>query len=126
MKANNTVLFDGDCSFCNFWVRFILKRDKKKQFSFLSLQSKEGIELREQKGISKDLDTLIFVNEKGKSFIKSSAALGIARRLPFPWFLGYIFIIIPPFIRHWLYDIIARNRHKIFKQKDRCEIPFDK
>ena len=33
------ILFDGICNLCNGAVQFLLKRDKKKQFMFASLQS---------------------------------------------------------------------------------------
>lgn len=122
-QNKNIVLFDGDCSFCNFWVKFILKRDPKKQFVFHSLQSELGKELRKKHQISEQLDTLIYLNKNNKAFIKSGAALRIASKLKFPWFLAIVFIVIPPFIRNWVYDLIAKNRHKLFK--DSCEIPFD-
>lgn len=122
-QNKNIVLFDGDCSFCSFWVKFILKRDPKKQFVFHSLQSELGKELRKKHQISEQLDTLIYINKNNKAFIKSGAALRIASKLKFPWFLAIVFIVIPPFIRNWVYDLIAKNRHKLFK--DSCEIPFD-
>lgn len=123
-KNKHIILFDGDCSFCNFWVRFITKRDVKKQFVFHSLQSDIGRKLRQEHYISEELDTLIYINDKNNAYIKSGAALRVAKRLKFPWFLFFGFIIIPPFIRNWLYDVIAKNRHKLFKNNS-CEIPFD-
>lgn len=122
MTPKKNILFDGDCSFCNYWVRFILKRDTKKQFEFLPLESKKGKELREQYHVSVNLDTLILIHNN-KASIKSSAALHIAKQLKFPWFLFYGLIIIPPFIRNWIYDLIAKNRHKLFKTNNNCELP---
>ncbi|MBK8371996.1 MAG: DUF393 domain-containing protein [Saprospiraceae bacterium] len=31
-EKHPVILFDGDCKFCNFWVQFVLKRDKKINF----------------------------------------------------------------------------------------------
>lgn len=124
-QPQHIILFDGDCSFCNFWVRFITKRDPKKQFVFYSLQSNAGKDLIEKHTISHRLDTLIYITPKNKAFIKSGAALRIAKQLKFPWFLTSCFIIIPPFFRNWVYDVIAKNRHKLFKNNT-CEIPYDK
>jgi predicted DCC family thiol-disulfide oxidoreductase YuxK len=36
------VLFDGVCNLCNDAVQTIIKRDKKQQFLFASLQSEAG------------------------------------------------------------------------------------
>lgn len=124
MTKTKAILFDGDCSFCNFWVKFINKRDPKKQFEFVSLQSEEGIKLLEEYHISKEIDSVVFINNN-RGFVKSGAVLRIAWFLKFPYPLAVIFIVIPWFMRNWVYDIIAKNRHKIFKENNSCEIPFD-
>jgi len=119
MTLNQKILFDGDCSFCNFWVRFISKRDKNKLFTFHSLQSEVGVEIRKKHSISESYDSIVLI-ENDKYYLKSTAALRIVKQLKLPWFLIYGFIIIPKFIRDWVYDLIAKNRHKFFK--DLCEI----
>ena len=124
MNKIKTILFDGDCSFCNFWVKFINKRDPKKQFEFVSLQSEKGIKLLEEYHISKEIDSVVFINNN-KGFVKSGAVLRIAWYLKFPYPLAVIFMVIPWFMRNWVYDLIAKNRHKIFKENNSCEIPFD-
>jgi predicted DCC family thiol-disulfide oxidoreductase YuxK len=60
-----------------------------------------------------------------KHYIKSTAALTIAKSLSGAYPLLYGFMIIPPFIRNWVYDFIARNRYKWFGKKDRCMIPTE-
>jgi predicted DCC family thiol-disulfide oxidoreductase YuxK len=59
----------------------------------------------------------------GKLFQKSTAALKIASKLNNGWPLLYLFIIVPGFIRNWIYDWIARNRYAWFGKKDECMIP---
>ncbi|MGC9355675.1 MAG: thiol-disulfide oxidoreductase DCC family protein, partial [Mariniphaga sp.] len=48
MKIRPLVLFDGVCNLCNGTVDFILKRDGKKQFRFVALQSEAGEKIREK------------------------------------------------------------------------------
>jgi predicted DCC family thiol-disulfide oxidoreductase YuxK len=55
--------------------------------------------------------------KRNTAYVKSSAALEIARELDGFWKLLYIFIVVPPFIRNALYDVIARNRYKRFGKK---------
>lgn len=124
MNTTKTILFDGDCSFCNFWVKFINKRNPKKQFEFVSLQSEKGIELLKEYHIAKEIDSVVFINNN-KGFVKSGAVLRIAWFLKFPYPLAIVFMVIPWFMRNWVYDIIAKNRHKIFKENNSCEIPFN-
>ena len=93
-------------------------------FKFASLQSGFAEEILRRNGIDETtLNTLILAESGTKIYKRSSAALRIARRLRFPWHLFYAFIIIPPFIRDFIYDIIARNRYKWFGKRDACRIP---
>ncbi|MEM6831256.1 MAG: DCC1-like thiol-disulfide oxidoreductase family protein, partial [Bacteroidota bacterium] len=52
-----------------------------------------------------------------------SAALTIASRLSGLWPVLYVLIVLPSFIRDFVYDIIAKNRYKWFGKKDACMIP---
>ncbi|MCX7878698.1 MAG: thiol-disulfide oxidoreductase DCC family protein [Ignavibacteria bacterium] len=117
------ILFDGVCNFCNGFVNFIIDRDKKDIFRFAALQSDFGTGLQKKLGFDTDeLKTIILV-DGGKFYLKSSAALRIAKNLPFPWNLSYIFIIVPPFIRNFLYDVISKNRYKWFGKRETCRLP---
>jgi predicted DCC family thiol-disulfide oxidoreductase YuxK len=108
---------------CNYWVKFVTKRAVKNRFKFVSLLSKEGKELLEEYEISEKIDSVILI-KNNKAYIKSAAALNIVKDLKFPWFLCYGFIIVPKFLRDYIYDLIAKNRHKFFKKSDACEIHF--
>lgn len=115
------VLFDGDCNFCNTSVQFIFKREKKNSFYFASLQSDKGKELLEKYKLQNlDLSSMVFISNN-KAYLKSSAALRIAGQLKGLWPLMMVFLIVPPFIRNWVYDQIAKRRHKLLKQK--CALP---
>lgn len=117
-----TILFDGVCNLCNGVVKFISKRDKTKQFSFLSLQSKEGKELLNQFQINTlTTDSIVYV-KKNKAFIKSKAAIAIAKDLGGIYKILILFQIFPTFFNDFIYDFIARNRYKIFGKNDTCEI----
>jgi predicted DCC family thiol-disulfide oxidoreductase YuxK len=117
------VLFDGVCNLCNSGVQFIIKKDKRNLFKFAALQSDFGKELLEKYQINtKSLDTFVYVN-KDKAYIKSTAALKIAKALKRGWQIFYIFIIIPAFIRNFIYDFIAKNRYRWFGKKESCMIP---
>jgi predicted DCC family thiol-disulfide oxidoreductase YuxK len=56
-------------------------------------------------------------------FTRSTAALRIARRLPFPWPLAYGFIVIPRPLRDAIYDWVARHRYQWFGRLDQCLVP---
>lgn len=115
------VLFDGECHFCDASVQFIIKRDPTAQFAFASLQSDKGKELLSRYNVP-DIDSFVLI-EEGRSFVKSTAALRIAKRLNGLWPITYCFIIVPATVRNIFYEFIAKNRYKWFGKKDVCELP---
>ncbi|MGQ9642768.1 MAG: thiol-disulfide oxidoreductase DCC family protein [Ignavibacterium sp.] len=123
MNHKQIILFDGICNFCNFWVNFVLKRDPKNLFLFAPLQSKAGQQFLTKFNLSTtDFDTFILIN--GDSFqTKSDAAISIASNIagwPKVLVMGYI---IPRFLRNFIYDLIAKNRYKIFGKRESCRVP---
>lgn len=122
-KKDKIILFDGVCNLCNGAVTFIIKRDRKNLFKFATLQSEIAEELLIAKLPDKELLDSIVLIENGKQYTKSSAALRIAKNLSGAYPLLYIFMVIPKFLRDWVYSIIAKNRYKWFGKKDACMIP---
>ena len=117
------VLFDGVCNFCNSSVNFIIKHDKKDHFRFTPLQSEKGkMLLQAFNENGKGLDSLVLI-ENNKLYKRSTASLKIAKQLSGPYFLLYVFIIIPSSLRDPAYNFIAKNRYKWFGKKDVCMIP---
>ncbi|OUR91851.1 thiol-disulfide oxidoreductase [Flavobacteriales bacterium 34_180_T64] len=118
------ILFDGVCNLCNSSINYIIKHDKKNVFMFAPLQGKTGKEviINHKIDTSKTDSILLFTIEKGV-VMKSSAAIAIASKLGFPRNLLTLFYIIPPFIRNWVYDYIAKNRYKWYGKKDKCMVP---
>lgn len=117
------VLFDGVCNLCNKSVQFILKRDKKKQFLFASLQGKFGQEVLKKHNFSTEsLNTLILI-EGDKVFIRSTGVLRMMKHLGGRWSLLYGFIIFPAIIRDAVYNWVSKNRYKWFGKREECMIP---
>lgn len=115
------ILFDGVCNLCNGTVDFLMKRDRKKQFRFASLQSETGEFLRLQYRIPADSDSVILIKSE-TVFFKSDAAFEIAGMLPYPWKIAAFLKVIPKKIRNRIYDWIAKNRYRWFGKRDTCRI----
>jgi len=124
MENNKSlILFDGVCNLCHSSVQFILLRDKKDRFRFASLQSDYGQSILKQYNLPTDKFNSLALVENGKIYQKSTGALRIARKLKGLWPMLYGFIIVPPFIRNLVYDIIAKNRYRWFGKKEECMLP---
>ena len=123
MEDVPVILFDGVCNFCNYWVNFAIKRDRKKKLKFTTLQGQAARQLLSQYHINPtSLSSVIFI-DKEKAYTQSSAAIRICKYLSGGWKLFYGFMIIPKFIRDFFYNIIARNRYKWFGKKETCMVP---
>lgn len=120
---NPVILFDGVCNLCSSSVQFIIKHDPNRQFRFASLQSDFGQEVLQQFNFPiKDFGSFILL-EKGIVYTKSDAALRVAKKLSGAWKALYAFMIVPPFIRNGVYNLVAKNRYKWFGKKEECWIP---
>lgn len=129
MASNNirleqeVLLFDGVCNLCNGAVNFIIDRDPKGNFKFAALQSDFGQAELDRLGYDKEsFDSLVLLSN-GKVYVKSTAALKIAKRLTGLWPISSIFLILPPFTRDWAYNLIAKNRYKWWGKRDSCRMP---
>jgi len=120
MTNSPLILYDGVCNLCNHSVRFVVKNDKKSVFKITSLQSELGQQVMAKNQLNDTSYSSFILVENGKLFFKSTAALHVIKKLNGPVKLLYIFIIIPPFIRNFVYDIVAKNRYKWFGKTNVC------
>ncbi len=123
-KHKKLILFDGVCNLCNSSVLFTIKRDLNDVFMFAPLQSEIGQQILKDYNIdvSKTDSILLYEPDKGVSY-KSTAALKIASNLNYPTKALTLFLIVPAFIRHWVYNYIAKNRYQWYGKKESCMIP---
>lgn len=119
------ILFDGVCNFCNFWVNYVIEKDKNDLFRFASLQSELGKSVLRQLNLSENiLDTFVLLDEK-KYFLRSTAALKVVKDIKSWLKVLYPLIILPGFLRDWVYNLVAKNRYKIFGKSEFCRIPSE-
>lgn len=126
MKANweqkHVVFFDGECGVCNFWVQWILERDRKDQFMFASLQSDFGQKFLSERGLETRVFNTMYLWKPNQYYlIKSKAILQIASLLGGIYKLSALGKIIPGILSDKVYDIISKNRMKLANQK--CYLP---
>lgn len=123
-KHKQLILFDGVCNLCNSSINYVIKHDHNNVFMFAPLQGNTGTKIIKHFGLdTSKTDSILLYSEKNGIKIKSTAAIAIALKLGFPRNVLGVFYIVPPFIRNWVYDYIARNRYKWYGKKNACMIP---
>ncbi|MGD0902096.1 MAG: DCC1-like thiol-disulfide oxidoreductase family protein [Terracidiphilus sp.] len=126
------VVFDGNCGFCNGWVRWLLRRDRRDRLRFAPSSSPavapllaRHAELLEPGGVPGTV--LVFRNPlepKEQPLTRFAATLALLAELPPPWpavaaAMGWI----PGFLSDPLYRLVARWRYRIRGRLESCPIP---
>jgi predicted DCC family thiol-disulfide oxidoreductase YuxK len=123
MDNPRIIIFDGVCNFCNNSVNFIIKRDHNNSFLFSPMQSQFAQDTISKFGVEGgDLDTFILI-KNGECYVRTDAALEIAKDLSGHWYLFNIFILLPRPIRDFFYRVFAKNRYRLFGRSDTCMVP---
>lgn len=117
------IFFDGFCNLCNGAVQFTIARDQQNVFRFSSLQGAYAQQLLTPFKIDPSKGNSLVLVEDGRAYERSTAALRIAKKLSGLWPLLYGFIIIPTFVRDWIYNYVAKNRFKWFGKRESCWVP---
>ena len=128
LTGKTVVLYDGVCGLCNRLVQFLLRYDRHDRFRFAPLQSDFAASLLARHGLNaSDLNSVSVVADHGlpteQSFTKSDAVLRASWDLGGIWRSAEIARLLPPFFRNWFYDLVARNRYRIFGRHDSCPLP---
>jgi predicted DCC family thiol-disulfide oxidoreductase YuxK len=126
--SHPVLLYDGLCGFCNKTVLRILRHDKRKTMFFATLQSDYGKSIQTRHPELAGLDSLVFVQplefaNLESVYVKSDAALHVARYLGGLWKLALVAYIVPRSVRDYLYDQFARRRYGWFGKYDACPVP---
>lgn len=117
------ILFDAVCKLCNHWSRFILRFDKYQRFTLCSVQSPAGQALLAQYDFPLDrFDTLLLIHN-GACLTRSDAIIAIMRAMPFPWSILALLRWLPKRLRDAGYNVVARNRYRLFGRYDHCALP---
>ena len=104
------VFYDNKCGLCQRSIRFLYKADKKKVLFFAPLNGITYEQIYGEKNTSLSSVKLYYNNktyEKSLAFIKIGQLLGGINKV------SSLFIIIPSFIRDFLYDQIAARRKSV-------------
>ena len=126
--SNPILLYDGVCGLCNGLTKFLLKRDHHDRLRYASLQSDfAAVILKRHDKDPSDLDTVYVVQDYGEAterlLARSDAIICLAQELGGIWSLAGFGKVLPRFLRDWLYNLVARNRYRVFGKYDSCMMP---
>ena len=117
------VIFDGCCRLCDRVVQFILRHERAPELGFAPLQSSTGARMLRELGYDPDDARTFVLISGGRAYVRSDAAIELARYLAGGWRALRWLKIIPRPLRDWGYDVVARNRYRWFGRYDTCLVP---
>ncbi len=123
LKNHSLVLFDGYCNLCSWSVHWILKKDKKRHFRFIPMQSKKAKTLLQRYSMNEQYLRTVILLDEGAIYTKSEAGLRILKKLGFPWNISWVLMLVPRYFRDLVYSWISAGRYRWFGRRVSCYIP---
>jgi predicted DCC family thiol-disulfide oxidoreductase YuxK len=120
-----TLFYDGGCGLCHGAVRFVLWADSGRLLlRFAPLGGPTFLALVGEADRARLPDSLIVRTEDGRLLTRSAAVVHLLKRLGGPWWaIGAFVGVAPRPLLDWVYDAIARVRHRLFtKPEDACPL----
>lgn len=122
-EGASIVLFDGCCRLCSGWARFVARHDRRHRLRLCPMQSPAGQRLLERLGLPRHEYATLVVLQRGRAFTRTAAVARVFRALPAPWrWLGAL-EVLPRRFRDGCYDLVARNRYRLFGRHAACPAP---
>ena len=124
-NPDHLILFDPYCNLCVAVVKYILKHDSQKLYTFGSLYSKQGKEMKKSLSWKKQKNTIIYF-EGDEVYTQSDAAIQIISKLKGINRGILVFNILPKGLRDWGYKMIAKYRYTVFGKRKEPYLPSGK
>jgi predicted DCC family thiol-disulfide oxidoreductase YuxK len=126
------MLYDGLCGFCNWSVRWVIKRDRQDRFRFAPQQSAIAKAALARHGVNSQ--AMLAANSvylvlghdlPGEQLLsRSDVTVQVLRLLGGGWELvGRLLGAVPRFLRDAVYNLIARIRFRIAGRYNSCPLP---
>ena len=122
--AGRVVLYDGVCGFCDATVRWLLAHDRRRVLRYAPLQGETATALRARHAeIPEGLVGLVYVDADQRVHLGSRGIFRILAELDPPWRWLVALERLPRRLIDAVYDVVVRNRYRLFGRRDACRIP---
>lgn len=115
------VYFDGHCNVCNAFIDFLIRHDKRRRLKYAPLQG-ETAKARLPAEMVTSLATMV-LEEDNRISVESTAAIKTIAHLGGIYSLMSAFLLLPRFLRDWVYRWCAGHRYLWFGKRDTCRMP---
>lgn len=117
------IVYDGVCVLCSVTMRTIAARDTAGHYRYVSGQSTLGQALYRHYQLDPTNFETVLLIDNGNAYGKFDMLRRVARRLGGAYRALLVFAILPTAVQDWCYDLIAKNRYRLFGRMDVCMVP---
>ena len=114
------VVFDGFCILCNNYTSWLSKNNLKKNIYFTNFESNY---IKKEYPNLKLGNTLFVINGNKDILTKSNAIKYCLDHLRINIIIKSFIKMTPNFIIDIFYNLIAKNRYRLFGKNDSCQVP---
>jgi predicted DCC family thiol-disulfide oxidoreductase YuxK len=113
------IIYDGVCVLCNFFIRWILKKDQNFNFKVTNLQSNfTKTHYPEVTGV----DSVAVILSNGSILQKSKAVYYILMKVKTLRIVRVLIFLTPTFLSNLIYDFVAKTRYLFFGKYKMCPV----
>ncbi len=121
LPGGNLIVFDGICTFCSSFARFMAKHDERAGYRFVNAHSDTGRALYRRYDLDPDLMETNIVIFNGRAYTRMASFTAAMTSLGWPWRALAILNLLPSRLSDWLYDRVAQNRYRFGRRA--CPLP---
>lgn len=116
------VFYDGDCGLCDRFVRWMLRKDRRRHYRFAPLQGETARRMVRVEADHSGLWSVVLVDGRGEHR-RSDATLRAVAGLGGGWRAAGWLLLIPAALRDRVYRLVARHRYRWFGRAPACALP---
>jgi predicted DCC family thiol-disulfide oxidoreductase YuxK len=113
------IIYDGVCVLCNFFIRWILKKDQNFNFKVTNLQS--NFTKTHYPEVTK-VDSVAVILSNGAILQKSKAVYYILMKVKTLRIVRVLIFLTPTFLSNLIYDFVAKTRYLFFGKYKMCPV----
>lgn len=117
------IIFDGVCNLCDAFTRRVIRHDPAARFRFAASQSEAGRALLLEYHEAPFANDTVVLIKNGVAYERGDAVLEILKELPRARVSRALYAALPKPARETLYRFVAKNRYRLFGQKEWCALP---
>ena len=121
--ARALIVYDGVCILCSGAMRVIAARDRVGHFQFASAQSMLGQALFRHYDLDPVAFETVLLLSEGRAYAKLDMVREVGAVLGGPWRLFELLRPLPRRVQDRAYDLVAKNRYRLFGRTDVCMLP---